>query len=199
MPNVYQYTAVWTGFQGAPGYTKFHYMNRDSQSLVDAGGNQMRTFFVALQNYLSTGWSIQVQQTVPFFDMVTGRMVGETSQTAAPAAVAGLSSTSAWAGGVGAMIAWGTNVIWNGHRVHGRTFLVPLRGASDVDGTILPAAISAIQSAGSALITSAAGDFVIWSRQFSPPPESQQINGTTGSIISGIVRDKSGILRSRRD
>lgn len=200
MANVYEYTALWQGFTGAPGYTKFRFSGGDTQTQIDLNGNQMRLFFNSLGPYLSTGHTITIQPNAPYFDKVTGQLLGEAAMSTSPAVVNGASSTAVWMGGVGAMIAWNTNLIWSGHRVKGRSFLVPLRGAADVDGTLLAAFITTVQAAATTLISGTNANFVIWSRQYADVGGKRtQVNGEVGSIFSGIIRDKSGILRSRRD
>lgn len=199
MASVMTYTATWTGFQGAPGYTKLRFFGTTTQSQVDLWGNAVRTFFFSAAGLLRTGWSVQVSGVVQENDVTSGQLLTEWTMTTTPAVVSGTNATGGWAGGVGAYIAWGTNVFFNGHRVRGRTFMVPLAGVSDVDGTLTAGTISTLNSAASALIAAGAPGLCIWSRQFSAPPNSAQINGTTALVTSGITRDKTGILRSRRD
>lgn len=199
MANVWQYTALWNGFTGAPGYSRFYFTALANQTLIDSAGSALRTFFNALQPYLSTGWTVQIQQPVPYFDEVNGALLGEDRQTTQPLAVNGTSSTAIWSGGVGALCSWRTASFFNGHRVRGRTYLVPLRGQQDVDGTLLAAAQNTITSAANALITAGGGNFVVWSRVFSAPPKPQQINGTHSTITTVVVPDKTAVLRSRRD
>lgn len=193
------YTGVWSGFQGAPGYTKLHFFGTTQQSQVDTWGNGVRTFFNALTSMMKTTWTIQVQPTVQEYDVVTGRLLSEWTMTTAPAVVTGTAAAGPWSGGIGAMVAWGTTVIWNGHRVKGRSFLVPLTGIADTDGTLTSAAITTINNAGQALIATGAPGLCIWSKQFSAPPNATQVNGNTALVTSAVTRDKTGILRSRRD
>lgn len=199
MPSVMSYNATWTGFPGAPGYTRFHFAGTSTQSFIDAWGNGVRTFFFALAGLMKTGWQVAVSPTVEENDVYTGRLIAQWAMTTAPAVVSGSNSTDSFAGGVGAFLTWNTNVIWQGHRVQGRTFLVPLAGVADVDGTIKPGVITQINAAAAALIATQAPGLVIWSRKYSPPPNSTQIDGNTALVASAITRDKTGILRSRRD
>lgn len=199
MPEVSEYTSLWTGFTGAPGYTKFRFNTIDTQANVDAIGSAIRSFWQTLAPFMRTGWTLAVQPTVKVHDVTTGALLRETQMSSTPANVVGTNSTNAWAGGVGAMVAWQTLVIWRGHKVQGRTFLVPLVGIQDSDGTLSATAINQITTACDTLRGAFPLGMVVWARQFSAPPNSTQVDGVTASISGNIVRDKTGILRSRRD
>lgn len=202
MTDIFEVTAVWSGFSGSPGYSKFRFQNLTDQAGIDAAGAAVRTFFSSIAAYISTGHSVQVQQILNIYDMATGKLVAEATQTTQPLVVNGTSSTAAWAGGVGAYIQWKTPVIFNGHRVRGRTFLVPLRGVAEVDGTLLSAVISTIKAAGDALISNNAADFIVWGKQHvqqGTPPKPVQVGGAAAPVTECAVPDKTGILRSRRD
>lgn len=202
MADIFEVTATWAGFPGAPGYSKFRFQLLNDQAGIDASGAAVRTFFDAIKLYISTSHSVQVSQIVNIYDMATGKLVNEATMSSQPAVVSGLSSTAAWSGGVGAYIQWKTPVIFNGHRVRGRTFLVPLRGVSETDGTLLAAVLTTIKSAGDALIANSAADFIIWGKQHvmqGTPPKPVQVGGTAAPVTECAVPDKTGILRSRRD
>lgn len=200
MVDVYRVTALWNGFQGAPGYSRFSFAGANAQAAVDGAGADLRTFFLALAPYLFTTWTITFPNLIEVHDSITGILTNQMTYTAQPSPVVGSAVTStAYAGGVGAFIGWKTNTVWQGHRIQGRTFLVPLVGVASADGTLAGTFITAATNAGTALCGSTSSDLCIWSRQFATPPASGQVNGFLASAISAVVPDKTGVLRSRRD
>jgi hypothetical protein len=200
MADVFTVSAVWNGFIGAPGYTRSRFQLLATQGEIDVAVNKLRSFFVAIQAYISVGHSVKVQQTVMVHDMGTGLLLGEQLATSDPAVVNGTSSTANWSGGVGAYVSWKTATIFDGRRVQGRTYLVPLRGTADVDGTLLNAAKTTLQAAADVFITGATSP-VVWAKQWdhSNPDKPHQVGGALAPITQAIVPDKTGILRSRRD
>jgi hypothetical protein len=126
-------------------------------------------------------------------------LVGEAAMTTPPAVVTGTASSALrWAGGTGACITWKTGNIFNGHRVQGRTFLVPLVDCYGNDGTLDPAAITAITNAGNALIAAPGAELSIWSKQFNKAVPPVQIAGDNSPVSSCSVKDMASQLRSRR-
>jgi hypothetical protein len=93
----------------------------------------------------------------------------------------------------------------NFRRVRGRTFIVPIGGASLAgDGTLDATKQGNIQSAANTLVASAAAtvQLVIWSRPFPGDPNnggSFARDGSSHPVKSALVRDKVAMLRSRRD
>jgi len=200
MTDVYTVTAIWNGFTGAPGYTRTRFQLLNTQADIDTAVAKLRTYFSTIAAYISTGHSVKVQQTVMIHDMATGLLTGEVLATTDPVVVSGTSSTATWAAGVGAYVTWKTNMIFNGRRVQGRTFLVPLRGVQDTDGTLLNAARTTLQTA-SDTFASQAPQPCIWAKQWdhTNPDKPHQVGGALGPISQAIVPDFTGILRSRRN
>jgi len=101
--------------------------------------------------------------------------------------------TGAYAGGVGAVIQWITTGLVEGHRVRGRTFVVPLASNSyDGDGTLSASVVSALESAANVLLTAAAGNHVVWSR---PRPG---VAGSIHPVVDFRVSDRVAWLASRK-
>lgn len=200
MANVYYVTALWTGFTGSPGYSRFAFDGLIDPASLNSAGASIRAFFEAIKGSFLPTWTIQVQGAVPYYDAATGALVGESTMSTVPAATTGTATAGTpWANGAGAMVAWKTGVIFAGHRIQGRTFLVPMVGVADTDGTLTTAAMTNIGNAASALIASQQGKFSIWGKQWDKQVPPQQLNGIVAHVASYVVRDKTGILRSRRD
>jgi len=200
MVDVWRVNATWQGFQGAPGYSKFSFFALTDATKINAAGAAVRTFFDAIKTQLVPGSTIQVSANIPVHDMATGLLIREDVMGTPPALVTSTATGgTVYNGGVGAYVTWNTAGIFNGHRVRGRTYLVPLVTTDSADGTLSTGTSTLLLNAANALIASQTGVFCVWSRQFTPGPPPQQIGGATSSVTSASIPDKTGILRSRRD
>lgn len=203
MANVFRTTAVWTGFQGAPGYTKFSWIDLADTAAYNAAGSAMKNYFDNFTLYMSNAWSIQVQPGVQVFDMQTGVLLREETMTTVPGATTGTGVGVIYAGGSGFCMSWKTGTIFNGRRVQGRTFHVPAQACFEADGTLHSTLISNGATAANLLINTAGANFAIWARQYSKPaPGSSekpvQVNGVAVAATAGLVKDMASQLRSRR-
>lgn len=151
--------------------------------------------FAAFWTTLATSMPSEVFVTVPsdgdIIEVETGMLQnvwseGETANLHGPA-------SARYAAGVGVCITWLTEGIVRGHRVRGRTFVVPLVGtAYDTDGTIDPAWLSVIRGAASTLQAACGTDHVIYHR---PRGES---GGSAHGVTGWRVADRVATLSSRR-
>jgi hypothetical protein len=156
----------------------------------------MRAFFFgsvgAAPNLIPTGVVISWTSSVDVIESTTGLLLFSTAITA-PTNVTG-SATGAYAAPTGGCVSWITSGVVSGHRVQGRTFLVPLGQAGfEADGTLSAAMISATNSAAAALIA-AAPEFVIWHR----PDNFAAGNGSAHAVLTHKISDKAAVLTSRR-
>jgi hypothetical protein len=198
MVTVYRVSAIWSGFLGAPGYSRFAVANLTDTASLNAAGESLRVFFDAIKAMIPNGTSILVQPQVDGYDMATGELVSSSSMTTAPATVTSAQTAQPYASGSGMFVSWNTSVIFNGHRVKGRTFLVPIVGSYfENDGSPLGVAVSNVQTAGNALATGNA-NFSVWSRLYSKTPPITQIGGALAPVVSCTVKDVASGLRSRR-
>jgi hypothetical protein len=133
-------------------------------------------------------------------DSATGHLVG-TWSGAFQANVTGGASTP-FAAPSGVACTWLTSTVVPGspgkapHRVHGRTFLVPLTGTVwDTDGTLSTAALTSLNTNAHALITSGGGHFQVWHR----PTTKGGTDGAAAPVLDVKISDKAAILTSRRD
>lgn len=181
-------TVLWTGFPGAPGYTRFYW---DVASAPDLAAYQ--AFFVGIADRIPSNTTVQVQNTGNLIDESDGSVMGSWSGPA-QAAIPGTGS-GAYAAPSGAHINWRTGDIKNGRRVRGRSFLVPLYGgAYDSDGSIAATVLTDLRGNLATLVTALVGsDARIWSRP------TQSAAGTAHEIVSADIPDKTATLRSRRD
>lgn len=198
MPTAYRVAAVWGGFQGAPGYSKFTFMDLVDDTSRNAAGAAVRAFFFAVKQYMDTTWTISVQPNIQGFDMASGTLTSETSMTTTPAVVSGAGPATTWAGGSGYVISWRTGGIFNGRRLQGRTFMVPALAVFETNGTLTSTVIADATAAGNALIAASGAQFAIWGKQYSTVDPKLQIGGALFPVESCTVKDMAAQLRSRR-
>lgn len=191
--SILRVTAQWTGFNGAPGYSVFHFMGgggliSDAQQVAD----RTATALANLKPILPSTVRIAVDGEVAILDEATG-VLEDFRGITQPPAVAGTVSTG-YAGPTGAVVNWRTDDVRGGRRIRGRTFLVPLLGAAyDSSGTLTSSAMDSIRSFADGMI---GGDLdselAVWSR----PIDGS--GGVAATVVSANVPDKVAVLRSRR-
>lgn len=186
---------VWNGFAGAPGYTNLHFLHPDtpSQADLDATAVKVKTFLQTIAPYLPSTASISYPGTMDKLDTGTGELL-DVFNIPVQATTSGASG-SAYSAAVGACVNWQATGIVNGRRLRGRTFLVPLAGAFQTDGTLDTSFLSTLRTAATTFATSTSGlDISVWHR---PSPGGS--DGAAGEVVSATVTDKTAVLRSRRD
>lgn len=186
---------TWTGFQGAPGVSTFYSLNAYNDL------TQLHTFFAAVAGMLPADVRISFSGTGDILDETTGALTGSYAWDT-PADVVG-TNASDYAAPVGMIVDWETGVVQDGHRLRGKTFLVPLSGDMfATDGTPDASAVGTLQGAAAALAEN--GDLVVWHRPRAAKPEVSipavtSRAGGYASISSATVPDLAAVLTSRRD
>lgn len=199
MADVSRVVAIWSGFPGEPGYSKFSFLPLADDTARNAAGAQIRTFFDAIKAYLPRDLVITVQPQVDNLDTVTGDLVASATMSTAPAPVVGSGPLGGpYAGGSGFVVTWLAGGVFAGRRIRGRTFIVPASDVFSADGTLAPTPISVVQTAGNALCAATGADFAIWNRDWSKATPPVPISGLVTSATSCVVRDAASQLRSRR-
>lgn len=200
MASLNRYRAVWTGFQGGPGVSTFY-----SGGGVDLSA-AIRTYFDALKTYLPSTVHILVQNYGDTIEDSTGALTGTWTQTAS-AEVVGTQAGN-YSGVSGLVCAWTTGTVLNGHRVKGRTFIVPLGGSSyDAVGTLNDTITGPIAAAGNTLAAST--NMKIWHRPRAATPSWTDVRGVThaakaayaggsATVTGCTVKDLAAKLSSRR-
>jgi len=190
-------TTVWSGFIGAPGYTN-HYFEEATiaePGAYDACGH-VRAFFTAVAPLMPSTVHLDVNHAVAQINEATGAQTGEIADIAPGATIIGGDGNN-YSAPAGAAVNWSTATFVAGKRIRGRTFLVPLgRGAYDADGSLAPAALTTLRNAANGLATPLVpliGRLIVWHRPKVGAP------GSYGVVTTYSVKDKSAVLRSRRD
>jgi len=154
----------------------------------------MRTFFSAIASLIPSGSTVKVQRTYQVLNSVNGAISSETALTADPAVVNGTGAGN-YSAASGAVVNWETGLFNDaGHRIRGRTYLVPLASAYSADGGLGSTAITTLSAAATAALGGTGGLGV-----FSRPHPKGAANGTFRLATAGVVHNKACVLRSRRD
>lgn len=199
MATVSTVTAVWQGFTGAPGYSRFNFAELANASAVQAAVNAVRAFMATATSSLLTTHNISVQTLVQHHDLATGALTGESTAGSSPSTIAGaVASTTAFAGGSGLVVNWITGQFWNGRKVRGRTFIVPAVNVYSNDGTITSAVQTSWQTAGATFAATSGVTPVVWAKKFEAGNPGNQVAGAAFTITGASVPDRAAQLRTRR-
>jgi hypothetical protein len=185
-------TWVSSGYTGSPGYTKLKFMGTLDTAGANAAAANSRTFIASMGIYTPTIVSYACQSTCQTFSDA-GVLTGEVAITALPSNI-GNSASGSYICGAGAVVYWLTGALNGGHKVKGRTYLVPLSAnAFATDGTLLPNVVTALQNAATALVGSTP-NLAVNSRKLGQDDRGDQTN----VVSSAQVKDRSAFLRTRR-
>lgn len=196
MSTMVRIQAQWLGYQGAPGFTNLYFLSDgDSAAAANAAGPRVRSFFDAIKGLINVDVTVDVQRAYQVLDSTNGNITSDGLLTTAPVTVAG-TGTGSYAAPVGAAVSWETGLYNSlGHKIRGRTYLVPLNGiAMKNDGTLADATVTTIESAAAALIGSSPV-MLVWTRPSTPT----STDGTARTIFAANIHPKAAVLRSRRD
>lgn len=152
----------------------------------------IKSAFAAFNTALPGGVTLTIPGSGDQIDPANGMLMS--SWTASGGGTVTGTSSGTVAGPAGACITLNTVTIFDGRRVRGRLFMVPLAAiAYGADGTLDDGVRGSLVTLGNALM--AAGPLVVWHR---PKPTSPGTGGWA-AVTSVSVRDKVAVLRSRRD
>lgn len=193
MAQIWRVVVTWTGGKIGTGFTNMFF--NTSASTAQLAADAARSFFSGAYTNgatLPSGISLTFPSVVDTIEATNGQLTSNTPITP-PVALNGADS-GVYAAVAGACVTWRTGDFVAGHRVRGRTFLVPLGAAGlQNDGTLSSATVSSMLSAATALV-SAAPEFVVWRR----PSNTAAADGSTHIVATGTVSDKAAYLTSRR-
>lgn len=200
MVEIAKVTINWTGFSGAPGYTNLYFRDFEStgldQPVIDGAVGKVDSWISSVAGRVPTSVRLRVARQVEIIEAADGQLLRFMQATTDTTERVG-TGTGAYSAASGLVVNWYTGGVVRGRRVRGRTFIVPLAGnALDTDGSIAAAALTAMTTATTTLIsTTGAGDLGVWSRPSAPGAT----DGTWHLATSFTIPDKAAVLRSRRD
>lgn len=176
---------TWSGTGGGTAVSVLYGMSGDALCA------DLKTFFTSIASRIPTAVQLGCIGSGDTIDEATGTLTGSWSG-GVPWTVNG-TGTGVWAAGVGASVRWRTATIHAGHRVSGRTYLVPLNAfCYGSDGTLDTPALTDLRTASTTLAGASSNNLTIWSR---PKPG---FPGVAAPVISATVADTVSTLRSRR-
>lgn len=197
MAQIYETRVGWTinGASGA-GVSTFYSTSTGTFQF------NLHTFYDSLKGHFPTAVSFIFPSSGRTLEDSTGAVTGAWTGTAQGTVVG--TATNAWSLPSGACTIWKTSTPWHRRIAQGRTFLVPLDGASyEANGTLSTVAFANIQSASNSLISSSGPTFILWMR----PKLGKDANGEiivqraggSAPIVASQLKDKVAVLTSRRD
>lgn len=192
---ILRYRVSWTGFSGAPGVSTF-YLNAAASYPDPAIATHQ--FFNAIKTYLPGSVQLNFPNTTDTLDAETGKLL--TSGTSAGAAAVSGTAGGTYEAAGGMVVKWVTADIVDGHRVHGRTFLVPCSNAGSGGGNPSSAQVSDINTAAGIMASTLGSAFIVWARPFVDPKGVKPSRAGSIHVVTGTnVPNEFVILRSRRD
>ena len=200
MPLIARVKLRWTGLNGAPGYSVFHFRDfvgaEPTVPDVQAAVDKVDAFAGIVRSLLLPGLSLPTMADVDILDEATGQLENTLNAVPDPA-VTGAAPAGTMAGGAGAVITWRSGLVRNGRRLRGRTFIVPIASSQyEANGTLTASALTNLNNAAAGLTNPAGGsDLGIWGRPSGPGAA----DGIWGVVSGHSVPDMAAILRSRRD
>jgi hypothetical protein len=207
MTTLYRIRTVWSGFSGAPGYTNMYFGTTDPLAAGAAtAAADVGTFFNSVKACVPNTVTLAIDPVVALIEDYNGNQTGELTLGTPPTIGLG-SQTGSFAAPAGACVTWNTATFRDGRRIRGRTFLVPLGvNCFQADGTLVDAQRTVLNNAAAALAGGAAA-FVVYARErqaraaYEPAKITAKtyLAGESAVVVSGNVKDKVAILRSRRD
>jgi len=194
---------AWAGTSGGAGLSQWAWHDatgaEPTVTEAQAAVNATRAFWDAIKLYIPNEVVLTVLPTVDLYDWQTGTLYGSHTVGTAPATVTGTGASS-YNMAAGVKVNHQTEIIANGRRVRGTTYVVPADGASyTATGGVSTGVKTAIDAAGIVYLASmstAGNAALVWSRPTSPGPST---DGFTSVVSSMKTADKAAILRGRRD
>lgn len=203
MVDLDRHRVDWTGFLGGPGISTFFC------AAGTAMNSHLNSFFTSLAAYLPSDVNIQIEPNGDTIDSATGLITAAWADT--PEALLTGTATGGYSAVSGALVQWGSATYLSGRRLRGHTFIVPINDtAYDNTGVISAAYVTGLTSAAAALVSSMAGNMMIWQRPRVAAPAYTDRRGVVhpaitariggyGPVTTGKGRPKVTELRSRRD
>lgn len=186
-------TSRWTIAGVQRGYTRIKYLGELTTSECSTAVGKNKSFFEGLVSYLPANVSVAHDSLCEHYDDFGEKQDVVTAGTGQANSVG--TGAGAYPNGAGAWINWVASQFVAGRRVVGRTFLVPLyTSAYQNDGTLAAAFVTALQGLGTTLITGFPNVVIRYDRT---DKKGTRFQGTS-TVQAVNVKDKAGILRSRR-
>jgi len=186
MVNLERVRVHWSGTTGGNGLSTFYTTNGATAHVA------LANWFAAIKSFVPNTIVFSVDNGGDTIDPLTGTLMGSWgASTTGPISATG---TGNYALASGMLVKWDTGTIVHGHRLIGKTYIVPLvDSAFNTLGAVSASVQATVQSAAASCITAAGGSMVVWNR-----PKGSVAGGFSAVTTASVV-NKGVILRSRRD
>lgn len=194
MALIWRVVTKWSGGRIGSGFTNLFFT--EGIGTAQQAATAVVAFFQGCYGVTATalpsGITLTYATSVDVLEPGTGALITTVPVTGTSNMVG--ADTGVYGAPAGVNVTWRTAGVIAGHRVQGRTFIVPI-GASAMsnDGTPANTFVSNVQSAAAALIA-AAPELVIWHR----PASLSAGGGETFPVLASNVNDRIAMLTSRR-
>jgi len=191
---VLEYRVQWEGPPGTPGTTVLH--GRPADLAIDSvAAEELATrahdFFDAIKLLIPTSYVLTFPGEAVKLNTTTGDLE-DVYVFDAPSDV-DCGGTGGYLAASGARIEWRTDAIVSGRRLRGRTFIVPITGASSTEAGQL--------DLGTILLLQGAADEYFATNVISDcnPCVWSKTHGILADVTSASVPTRGSVMRSRRD
>ena len=198
MTSLHRHRTIFNGFMGQPGVATMYFL--DTTTAIAS----LHTLWTAWAMALPSDVTIELEPGGDTIEDTNGHLTG--SWAGDPSDIIPGERTDVYAAPVGVAVDWHSGTILDGHRVRGRTFVVPSPSTCfGTDGQVVTATSNALKTAADEFIIEQSSSFVIWHRPFAgrpaapPKPEKPAHDGGHALVLSSTVSRKPAVLRSRRD
>lgn len=183
---------VWSGFAGAPAYTKFRFEGALTGAQAGTAGSNVKTFLTSCSSYIPNTVVLAAPANAQIFDD-DGTLQSEVALSPSVSNTTG-GAAGTYAAPAGMCVHWLTGSVHLGHKVRGRTFLVPLASSAfDTDGTFASTPLGNIRAAATAYAASSPKPVIV-----SRKPFGGGVASLVAQITAAQVNDRAAILKSRR-
>lgn len=198
MANIQRVRVALSGLPGLPGVATYYAV--DAASFLP----KIQLFWAQTVALMPSGFLAQVENIGDTIEASTGALTGSWSGPAQ--GVAGGGGTGVYSAPTGACVNWITDVVADGSRVRGRSFIVPLSAtAFDLTGSLSEPTLAALRTSAAELIGNSNSNFAVWHRpSLGTPatptrPARPAHAGLFAFVTKAVIRDSAAVLRSRRD
>jgi len=196
MPNLSRLRVGWENFQGAPGVSTFYFTETTVSYplFINLFANIKSHFPVGLRWVIPGGGDV--------IDPLNGDLTGTWGTAASNTITA--TGTGSYSAPSGLMLKWGTGSILDGHRLSGKTYMVPAIGSTfDSFGRVDPAILATLNTQLQNHVNSLNGAQVVWHRPiYTRTAGADPVLKRTGgysAVTTGSCSPAACVLRSRRD
>jgi hypothetical protein len=184
------------GYLGGPGVTTF-FADGTNGGTADIG-SALKTFLEVCKAYQPIVMTYHYPGTVDVLEDSTGILLGTIAVSQQTDTVC--TSPGNYPAPAGFECRWDTGLVYDSHRLRGRTFFVPATDAVfQSDGTLSTSPRSTLQTAATAMVAAVGTKMRVWHRPLKDKDGVITRTGASAAVASALIPDKVVVLTSRRD